>query len=175
MFPGYAATPMPARVSQRDPRDVQAAIHEPAALQVTCQSIFRPEPTARWIEPHALAFDGSRRHARAFCQNDQMFKDLLLSRIVEIGNQGPITSDPDGDADWHDEITLEIGPHPELSPTQRRAIEMDYGMMERNVHIPVRRALLFYTRSSGLASTPIRPRGDRRTSRSCFIGQEAVS
>jgi len=32
---------------------------------------------------------GSGWHARAFCQNDRVFKDFLLSRIVEIGQQGP--------------------------------------------------------------------------------------
>jgi predicted DNA-binding transcriptional regulator YafY len=124
---------------------VLAAIHEPAALQVTYQSMTRPEPSARWIEPHALAFDGFRWHARAFCQNDQVFKDFLLSRIVEIGKRGPVTTDQQSDTDWHSEVVLEIGPHPDLSPTQRRAIEMDYGMEDGRAQIPVRRALLFYT------------------------------
>lgn len=39
---------------------------------------------------------------------------------------------------------LEIGPHPELSDNQRRAIEIDYGMMDGKAHIAVRKALLFY-------------------------------
>ena len=145
VFPGYGATPTPARgVAPETLRDVLAAIHEPAALQVTYQSMSGPEPSARWIEPHALAFDGFRWHARAFCQNDQVFKDFLLSRIVEIGKQGLVTSDPQADSDWHREVVLEIGPHPDLSPTQRRAIEMDYGMDDGRTQIPVRRALLFY-------------------------------
>ena len=156
MFPGVAATPTPARgVAAETLRDVLAAIHAPAALEITYQSMSRPEPTARWIEPHALAFDGFRWHARAFCQNDQVFKDFLLSRIVEIGAQGPITADPQADADWHSEIVLEIGPHPDLSPTQRRAIEMDYGMEEGRAQIPVRRALLFYAlKRLGLDTDP---------------------
>ena len=85
-----------------------------------------------------------------------MFENLLLSRIVEIGNQGPITSDPDGNADWNEKITLEIGPHPELSPTQRRAIANVYGMLEGKVHILVRRALLFFAlRRLGLDTHPV--------------------
>lgn len=156
VFPGYGATPTPARgVAPETLRDVLAAIHEPAALQVTYQSMTRPEPSARWIEPHALAFDGFRWHARAFCQNDQVFKDFLLSRIVEIGKRGAVTVDPQTDTDWHSEVVLEIGPHPDLSPTQRRAIEMDYGMEDGRSQIPVRRALLFYAlKRLGLDTDP---------------------
>lgn len=156
VFPGYGATPTPARgVAPETLRDVLSAIHESAALQVTYQSMSRPEPSARWIEPHALAFDGFRWHARAFCQNDQVFKDFLLSRIVEIGMRGPVTADPQEDADWHNEVVLEIGPHPELSPTQRRAIEMDYSMQDGRAQIPVRRAFLFYAlKRLGLDTDP---------------------
>lgn len=155
-FPAYGATPTPARGVRADTlRDVLAAIREPAALEVTYQSMSRPEPSARWIEPHALAFDGFRWHARAFCQNDQVFKDFLLSRIVEVGEQGPVTSLPSADNAWHTEVVLEIGPHPELSDNQRRAIEMDYGMEEGKAHIPVRRALLFYAlKRLGLDTDP---------------------
>jgi hypothetical protein len=41
-------------------------------------------------------------------------------------------------------VELVVGPHPDLSPNQRRVIEMDYGMENGRVTIPVRRALLYY-------------------------------
>lgn len=156
VFPGFGATPTPARgVTPETLRDVLAAIRLPAALQVTYQSMSRPEPNARWIEPHALAFDGFRWHARAFCQNDQVFKDFLLSRIVEVGDQRPVTSDPSSDGAWHTDVSLEIGPHPDLSDNQRRAIEMDYGMEAGRAQIAVRRALLFYAlKRLGLDTDP---------------------
>lgn len=155
-FPSFGATPTPARgVTPETLRDVLAAIREPAALQVTYQSMSRPEPSARWIEPHALAFDGFRWHARAFCQNDQVFKDFLLSRIVEVGGHGPVTAEPSADEAWHKEVVLEIGPHPDLSAPQRRAIEMDYGMEDGRAEIRVRRALLFYAlKRLGLDTDP---------------------
>lgn len=156
VFPGYAATPVPARgVDPLVLREVLSAIREKAALQITYQSMSRPEPSQRWIEPHALAFDGFRWHTRAFCQNDDVFKDFLLSRIVEVGRQATATSDPATDEAWHGEVVLEIGPHPELSPAQRRAIEMDYGMIDGRAQIPVRRALLFYAlKRLGLDTDP---------------------
>ena len=73
-----------------------------------------------------------------------MFKDFLLSRIVEVSAQGGATSGPSADEAWNTEVMLEIGPHPELSDTQRRSIEMDYGMDNGRAYIPVRHALLFY-------------------------------
>ena len=156
-FPSFGATPTPARgVSPETLRDVLAAIRELSALQVAYQSMSRPEPSARWIEPHALAFDGFRWHARAFCQNDQVFKDFLLSRIVEVGDQGPVTAEPSADEAWHTEVVLEIGPHPDLSDNQRRAIEMDYGMEGGRAQIAVRRALLFYAlQRLGLDTDPV--------------------
>jgi hypothetical protein len=52
-------------------------------------------------------------------------------------------------------VVLEIGPHPDLSPTQRRVIEMDYGMQDGRAQIPVRRALLFYaSKRLGLDTEP---------------------
>ena len=155
-FPGFAATPIPARgVAPQILREVLSAIREKTALQVTYQSMSRSEPTSRWIEPHALAFDGFRWHARAFCKNDSVFKDFLLSRIVDVGEQSGSTSTAESDEAWNSEITLEIGPHPELSDTQCRAIEMDYGMRGGKAEIKVRRALLYYAlKRLGLDTDP---------------------
>ena len=155
-FPGYAAPPVPARgVDPQVLRDVLSAIRDKAALKITYQSMSRPEPTARWIEPHALAFDGFRWHARAFCQNDGVFKDFLLSRIVDVGELGQLTATAEQDEAWNVEVVLEIEPHPGLSDTQRRAIEMDYGMVDGRAEIAVRRALLFYAlKRLGLDTDP---------------------
>jgi hypothetical protein len=164
-FPGYAAPSIPARgVNPEVLREVLAAIRDHKALQITYQSMSRPAPSVRWIEPHALAFDGFRWHARAFCQNDQVFKDFLLSRIVEVGELGPVTAERSADEAWHAEVVLEIGPHPDLSDNQRTAIEMDYGMVAGKAEIVVREALLFYAlKRLGLDTDPAaRPPRDQQ-------------
>lgn len=180
-FPAYASTPFPARgVEPVVLRDFLEAIRGGLAVQITYQSMSRPEPGQRWVEPHSLAFDGFRWHARAFCQNDKMFKDFLLSRIIEVGKQAVATADPQSDADWHNQVVLEIGPHPDLGPSQRRAIEMDYGMEEGRAQISVRKALLFYAlKRLGLDTDPSarRPQDQQIVlmNSDALVGQTAVA
>ena len=120
------------------------------------QSLSNPGPRWRWIAPHAIAFDGFRWHARAFCLTDEVFKDFLLSRILDI--RGSRASDvlAENDVDWHTFATLEIGPHPALSDTQAKVIALDYGMQGGKAEIRVRRALLYYAlRRLGLDTDPV--------------------
>ncbi len=105
--------------------------------------------------PHAIGFDGFRWHTRAFCKTDEVFKDFLLSRMLETrGNcQSDVSSEQD--SDWHDHATLEIGPHPELSESQQKVIALDYGMLGGSTKIKVRKALLYYAlRRLGLDTDP---------------------
>ena len=52
-------------------------------------------------------------------------------------------------------VTLEVGPHPELSETQAKVIALDYGMRSGKAKIKVRRALLYYAlRRLGLDTDP---------------------
>jgi len=155
-FPNYAGTPVPARGVNADIlRSVYTALTEERALSIVYQSMSRPEPSERIIEPHALAFDGFRWHARAFCQKDQVFKDFLLSRILEVGETVERDADPADDQAWTEEVVLEVGPHPDLSDAQRRVFEMDYGMIDGVAQIPVRRALLYYAlKRLGLDTEP---------------------
>lgn len=155
-FPSYDAAPTPVRgVDAGILRLVTAAIHRSEAIEVKYQSLSRPEPQWRWIAPHAIAFDGFRWHARAYCLTNNMFKDFLLSRMIEFRGSVESPVAPADDTDWHTEILLEIGPHPDLSETQARVIALDYGMEEDRAVIRVRRALLYYAlRRLGLDTDP---------------------
>ncbi len=155
-FPSYDAAPTPVRgVNAKTLRSVVAAIRRSEAIEVKYQSLSRPEPRWRWIAPHAIGFDGFRWHSRAFCLTDQSFKDFLLSRIIETRGTKPSEIDADGDSDWNEQVTLEIGPHPELSETQQKVIALDYGMRGGRAKIPVRKALLYYAlKRLGLDTDP---------------------
>jgi len=155
-LPSYDAAPTPARgVDPVTLRSVVGAIRRSEAIEVKYQSLSRPEPSWRWIAPHAIGFDGFRWHTRAFCQADEVFKDFLLSRILDTrGVESSVVTDV-ADADWQEHVTLEIGPHPELSENQKSVIALDYGMRGGKARIKVRRALLYYAlKHLGLDTDP---------------------
>ena len=155
-LPAYDSAPTPARgVDPATLRSVVDAIRRSEAIEVQYQSLSSPDPRWRWIAPHAIAFDGFRWHARAFCVTDEVFKDFLLSRILDIRNSRPSEVLAFNDQDWHTFATLEIGPHPALSDTQAKVIALDYGMISGKAEIKVRRALLYYAlRRLGLDTDP---------------------
>lgn len=115
-LPPYAGPPVPVRGVKNDTlRTVLEAIRHTEAIEIKYQSLSSDNPRWRWIAPHAIGFDGYRWHVRAFCDVDKIFKDFLLSRVLEIKSSRPSEVSPEDDADWNEFITLEIGPHPDLS------------------------------------------------------------
>jgi hypothetical protein len=155
-LPSYDAAPTPVRgVNPETLRSVVGAIRRNEAIEVQYQSLSRPEPIWRWIAPHAIGFDGLRWHTRAFCQTDEVFKNFLLSRLLETHSVQPSEVVMTDDRDWVEQVTLEIGPHPELSETQQKVIALDYGMRNGRTKFAVRRALLYCTlRRLGLDTDP---------------------
>ena len=52
-------------------------------------------------------------------------------------------------------MVLQIGPHPDLSDTQKNVVGLDYGMRDGQAEIRVRRAFLYYTlKRLGLDTDP---------------------
>ncbi len=152
----FDATPAPARGI--DPvvlRSIVIAIRRHEAIEVLYQSMSAPDPEWRWIAPHALAFDGFRWHARSFCEKSGEYRDFVISRILETRQTRASKPQAVSDAAWDEVVELEVGPHPDLSTNQKKVIELDYGMQNGSVTIPVRRALLYYAlRRLGLDTEP---------------------
>lgn len=155
-LPTFDATPAPARgIDPAVLRSIVIAIRRREAVEVRYQSMSSPDPEWRWIAPHALAFDGFRWHARSFCEKSGEYRDFVISRIIETRQSRSTEMQATADVTWDEIVALEIGPHPELSPNQKRVIELDYGMQNGRVVIPVRRALLYYAlKRLGLDTDP---------------------
>lgn len=144
-LPTVGSTPTPARgVYPETLRAVVGAIRRTEAIEINYQSLSNPEPRWRWIAPHAIAFDGFRWHARAFCMTDDCFQDFLLSRMIEVRGTAEAATSAAEDDDWHSQVNLVVAPHPDLSETQAKVIALDYGMQDGKAEIKVRRALLYY-------------------------------
>jgi hypothetical protein len=131
------------------------AIRERRTVEITYQSMNTADPEARRISPHALGFDGLRWHARAFCHRRQTYRDFVLARVLAITIESIFETDPQADLEWHNTIEAIIVPAPHRSDSQRRAIELDYGMEDGRLVLRVREALLFYyLRHLGLLDEP---------------------
>ena len=155
-LPTFDATPSPARgIDPTVLRSIVIAIRRREAVEVRYQSMSSPDPEWRWIAPHALAFDGFRWHARSFCEKSGEYRDFVISRIIDTRQSRSMEMQATADLAWDEIVALEIGPHSELSPNQKRVIELDYGMQNGRVVIPVRRALLYYAlKRLGLDTDP---------------------
>lgn len=142
-------------------RAVVLGITQKRRLNITYQSMSSKAPTQRGIVPHAIAHDGFRWHARAFCEKDQIFKDFVISRMLEASLGEVVTASLGADADWVETITLRLAPHPGLSEGQKRVIELDYGMTAGVAELAVRKCLLYYNLKRLGLDTPAADRAPR--------------
>jgi len=127
-------------------RAVLSAVRDHRSVEIHYQSMSkdRPHPIWRRITPHAFGYDGFRWHVRGYCHVTDKFKDFLLPRILDVGELGEAGSLADQDALWQERFSVEIGPHPELTESQKAVVAKDYGMTGGSVVLTVRYAMLFY-------------------------------
>ncbi|MGJ5180701.1 WYL domain-containing protein [Bradyrhizobium oligotrophicum] len=143
--PPFDATPVPHRkIDTSVLRTMLRSVRMNLAVDLFYQSMSRPEPIRRTVEPHAFAYDGFRWHVRAFDRQSGGFRDFVLGRIKKPKLAGGAVSSSREDADWHAFVDLVIAPHPRLTPAQTQAIAIDYEIRGGSTTIKVRRALLFY-------------------------------
>lgn len=148
-LPESEAMPIPhRRVSVQVLRGIIGAIRKKVSVDVLYQSMNkqRPGPMWRTISPHALGHDGLRWHVRAFCHVDNRFKDFLLSRCLDSGNETGAGASPREDKFWNEFFSVVLIPNPNLSDDQQAVISQDYCMEYGQIAIPVRKALLYYFR-----------------------------
>ena len=144
-LPSFDITPNPIRsVNPEILRKLLKAIREKMSLEIEYQSMSRDNPIWRRIAPHTLAYDGHRWHVHGYCFIRKSFRDFLFARILHAKDFQPVEIDPTADTEWNNFLNVKIGPHPDLTDSQRRIIESDYGMVNGSVTIKVRSALYFY-------------------------------
>jgi hypothetical protein len=120
------------------------AMREKTGLRVRYQSLTRAEPAERALSPHALGHDGHRWHVRAYCHLRGAFRDFVIGRILSVDGHSAAARSGSEDVAWHRMVRLVLAPHPKLAAAHRRAIALDYGMVDGTLEIECRQALLFY-------------------------------
>ena len=108
--------------------------------------------------PRAFGYDGLRWHVRALCHRSAVFKDFVIGRFEAVAKMKPCPYREMTDTDWLAIETLVFRPNSKLPNHQQTALEMDYGMEDRRLELPVRRAMRLYTlRRLGFVATPLEP------------------
>lgn len=120
------------------------AINQHCQLEIQYKSITgSPEPH-RTIAPHALFHAHGRWYVRAWSTEHKDFRDYNLFRIGQTGALQPSTADLSRDFEWLHETDLILSPNPNLSDTQRAAIEAEYGMSNGQLIVTMRLSQTFY-------------------------------
>jgi len=127
-------------------RTILGAVRDVRSVDINYQSMSkeRPEPIWRRMTPHAFGYDGFRWHVRGYCHITDKFKDFLLPRILDVGELGEAGAPAEQDALWQERCCIEIGPHPDLTVSQKEVVRKDYGMAGGSAVLSVRYAMLFY-------------------------------
>lgn len=139
--------PLPSRLPDKEiVAQISRAIYQGKKLSIVYASLHVDKlEQSRIIEPHSLINTGLRWHARAYNEENFDFRDFVLSRILEaeLINE-PAESSPQYDEDWMETITLELAPHPGLTPKQQLNLHVDFSEDGRVMQLTVRRALVGY-------------------------------
>jgi len=125
-------------------RDVLRAASARIPISIYYYSVHSNRENWRDIVPRAFAHDGYRWHVRAWCAEDNGYKDFVLGRIARTK---PSTASiiPPADDEWETFATIRLRPHRSLGAAQRKAIKHDFGMKAGTCTLKVRKAMLGYT------------------------------
>jgi len=143
--PPVASVPLPSRsIESKTLALMLRAISGREKLLISYQSITRDEEQSRYISPHAFGYDGTRWHVRAYCHLREGFRDFVFGRILSADQAAPSEIDSKSDKAWNTIIELVLRPDDSLTVSQRRGIEIDYGMIGGKAMVACRQAMLFY-------------------------------
>jgi len=126
-------------------RPLLKACRDGLRLETEYVSLNTPQVDIRLIAPHTLVYTGMRWHVRAYCEKNRQYRDFVLSRLrgePELLDKSENIAAKD--EDWNSEIPVIIAPDERLDKAQRAIIEADFGMIDGQLVVPSRKALVKY-------------------------------
>tara|TARA_Y100001951_G_scaffold28298_1_gene22099 strand:- start:6189 stop:7061 length:873 start_codon:yes stop_codon:yes gene_type:complete len=126
-------------------RPILQACREGLRLESEYVSLANPEVEIRVMAPHTLVYTGMRWHVRAYCEKNREYRDFVLSRFRgEPDLMDTSEHTREHDEAWNTPVTVLIEPDARLSPAQKAIIEVDFGMVEGQLPVETRGALVQY-------------------------------
>ncbi|WP_411826317.1 helix-turn-helix transcriptional regulator [Luteolibacter sp. AS25] len=125
-------------------RRVFLAMEGGRKIRVKYWSVSSSGGRDRDIAPHALGHDGYRWHVRAWCFENEDFRDFVLSRMEGAEWPEEVFSPVLSDTQWESMETVILQPHTGLDEDQRKTIIRDYGMKGGVLKVQVRTAMKEY-------------------------------
>lgn len=125
-------------------RRVFLALDQKRRVRVRYWSVNSSRGSWREIAPHALGHDGYRWHVRAWCFENEGFRDFVLSRIEEAEWPGDVFTSSVVDEDWERMEEVVLQPHSALNEEQKKTMIRDYGMKGGMLRVKVRAAMKEY-------------------------------
>jgi len=110
---------------------VFSALSEAAAsrrgVRIGYRSMREPKEHQRTIFPHNLVRAGRRWHVRAYCEDNQDFRDFALGRItgIDLLAESAVMGEEE-DAAWMARVPVSLVAHPKLAPEQQGLIRFEY-------------------------------------------------
>lgn len=99
----------------------------------------------RIIEPHSLVDTGLRWHVRAYNTETYDFRDFVLSRFTDAQLlDEDAESGEQYDEEWTETIAIKLIPHPKLKIEKQQILLMDFGAINNEIEITIRRSLIGY-------------------------------
>ena len=127
-------------------RPLLKACRDHLRLDIDYVSLNSPDPEGRTIAPHTLVYTGMRWHVRAYCEKNREYRDFVLSRLRGVPDvrDDETENGIDGDDVWNTEVAVIIKPDERLTPAQKANIQTDFGMVDGQLEIPSRQAIVKY-------------------------------
>lgn len=125
-------------------RRVFVALLAGQRLRVLYHSVNSQTAEWRYLRPGALAWDGRRWHVRAWCETREAWRDFVLGRISGAEWPEAVSGPVAVDEEWNTWETVRFRINPDLKDEARISIQMDYGLEDEVMELPVRRALRGY-------------------------------
>ncbi|MFT3990790.1 MAG: WYL domain-containing protein [Luteolibacter sp.] len=136
--------PLVRRAGEQVERRVFLALDQGRRLTIKYWSVNGGKSSLREIAPRALGHDGYRWHVRAWCFVNAAYRDFNLSRIEAAEWPGEIFVPEVADVEWETFEVLRLQANSQLSKERRKAMELDYGMVNGVLEVRIRRAMRRY-------------------------------